>query len=608
MSLSTTASPFNGSEPSLSNDSTIIASPSTSTPAVTSSDRSHSQSHTERRPSYLDVPSFRPSRPSLDSTYSELSELSFHSDELQTRHPLIRSISPNGSAARRTSTAGVRSPRPRILTALHSFYVNNYGALLVLCSQLFGAGMNVSTRLLETPGAHGKPMHPYQILFVRQSITAGLCTSYGLYSKSVPHFPFGPREVRWLLVLRGVSGFFGVFGMYFSLLYLPLSEATVLTFLAPILTCYLCSFVIPGESFSRQQQMAAFVSLVGVIFIAQPASLFASSSSSSDPPQPSNPASAPPSNSTTTAEGPQHPTPDQHLAAIGIAMLGVLGSTGALTSIRSIGTRAHAFISINYFSVWCSIVSLACLIIFPDVKFRLPGNLTEWSLLVSLGLCGFVMQFLLTAGLSYKPPTHGQSTGDVQPGPKIRDLENTGLPGTIESGEITMQASSDRNSLSDPSSKPKSSGSGTRATSMVYTQMLFALAGDKLVFGVTPGTMSWVGSVLILAGAVWVASARDSEANKGKDVPPIQEREGPIGSDMHSRDGIPLLRLTEQTRAKGDDDGVGVALTSDIDDHDMANDDDVDDDDKERRDDRGYRHGPVESLETHPLRPTISGS
>jgi hypothetical protein len=46
---------------------------------------------------------------------------------------------------------------------------------------------------------------------------------------------------------------------------------------------------------------------------------------------------------------------------------------------------------------------------------------------------------------------------------------------------------------------------------MVYTQMLFALAGDRLVFGVTPGMASWVGSVLILAGAIWVAAARDKD-------------------------------------------------------------------------------------------------
>jgi len=46
---------------------------------------------------------------------------------------------------------------------------------------------------------------------------------------------------------------------------------------------------------------------------------------------------------------------------------------------------------------------------------------------------------------------------------------------------------------------------GTRATSMIYTQMLFALALDKWVFGQSPGWWSLGGSGLILGSAVFVA-------------------------------------------------------------------------------------------------------
>ncbi|KIX09992.1 uncharacterized protein Z518_01073 [Rhinocladiella mackenziei CBS 650.93] len=592
------------SQPTLSNDAVLGSLPSTSKATVSSS------TLPEVRQSYLDVPSFRRSRPSLDSTYSELSELSFHSNELHTHHPLIRSISQDA--------APPAPPGSRFIAAVHSFYVANYGAMLVMISQFFGAGMNVSTRLLETTGSHGKPMHPFQILFVRQSITASLCTAYGVYSRSVPHFPWGPREVRWLLVARGLCGFFGVFGMYFSLLYLPLSEATVLTFLAPILTCYLCSFVIPGETFSRQQQLAGFVSLVGVIFIAQPASLF---SSPSTPRQHSSPPIAGPSNSTTTPEHSQQPPPDQHLAAIGIAMLGVVGSTGALTSIRAIGTRAHAFISINYFSVWCSIVSMACLIIFPDVKFRLPGNMTEWCLLASLGLCGFVMQFLLTAGLAYRAPTqkpHNQNQQQGHPHQKIRDLETTD-PIALGAGDDLPSGEREQTSRTQPSSSPPSktsSSSGTRATSMLYTQMLFALAGDKLIFGVTPTTMSWVGSVLILAGAVWVSSARDS-ANKGNDNNADRNRFARV--PLGSTDSLPL---TAMTRPKKNETNVTEEVAGLLHDHDDEAENETGNEVYERH--YNFDNAPahsrtstfadspalanVEGLEMHDLRPTISGN
>jgi hypothetical protein len=45
------------------------------------------------------------------------------------------------------------------------------------------------------------------------SITAA-CSSLYMWLKQTEHFPWGLREVRPLLVARGLAGFFGVFGMY----------------------------------------------------------------------------------------------------------------------------------------------------------------------------------------------------------------------------------------------------------------------------------------------------------------------------------------------------------------------------------------------------------
>ena len=72
------------------------------------------------------------------------------------------------------------------------------------------------------------------------------------YLQKIPHPFLGPKGVRALLVPRGIAGyrvfcglassphghrrFFGLSGLYFSLQYLSLSDATVLTFLTPILT------------------------------------------------------------------------------------------------------------------------------------------------------------------------------------------------------------------------------------------------------------------------------------------------------------------------------------------------------------------------------------
>ena len=73
-------------------------------------------------------------------------------------------------------------------------------------------------------------------------------------------------------------------------------------------------------------------------------------------------------------------------------------------------------------------------------------------MLIFLGTCGFVMQYLLTKGL----------------------------------------AAGGR-------------GNGARATNMIYTNMLFALALDKVVFGQSPSWWSLGGSGLILGSAIFVA-------------------------------------------------------------------------------------------------------
>ncbi|EAT87209.2 hypothetical protein SNOG_04818 [Parastagonospora nodorum SN15] len=189
-------------------------------------------------------------------------------------------------------------------------------------------------------------------------------------------------------------------------------------------------------------------------------------------------------------------TPQQRAMAVGFAMLGVFGAAGAYTTIRWIGKRAHPLISVNYFASWCTIVSIVAMFTMPDVGFLLPRYLKDWCYLIFLGICGFVMvrhysyvrinladtlqQFLLAAGLQYE----------------------------------------------------KSS----RATSMVYMQMLFALTFDKLVWGTTPGALSIIGSSLILGSAIYVAMHREepkksSERERG-------DRDEERGLMMADMDGL----------------------------------------------------------------------
>ncbi|KAF3217863.1 hypothetical protein TWF106_007826 [Orbilia oligospora] len=164
-----------------------------------------------------------------------------------------------------------------VVDKLARLVYRNSGILLMLAAQVFASTMSVITRLLET--GFDTEFHALQILFTRQVISVVLCSAYMHYTQ-VPHFPLGPKGVRWLLVARGVGGFFGVFGLYYSLTYLDVSDATVITFLAPSVAGFAC-YIILKEPFTKTEMIAGLVSLLGVVLIARPTVLF--SGGSSDP-------------------------------------------------------------------------------------------------------------------------------------------------------------------------------------------------------------------------------------------------------------------------------------------------------------------------------------
>lgn len=398
----------------------------------------------------------------------------------------------------RTSTpvhVGIRPQtwRDRLSLSWASFWARNRGVVLVASAQLFGALMNLFARLLELDG---EGMHPFQILFARMSLTTLFSVLYA-YKTQVPFFPLGPKGVRRLLLVRGFTGFFGIYGMWYSMMYLPLAEATVITFLGPSVAGYICHVWL-HEPFTRKEQLASYVALAGVVFIAKPTALFHSGDTA--------PTTAVEvmANSTTAAHHPpttDEATPAQRLSAIGWALLGVLGGACAISSLRCIGKRAHPLISVNYFSVWCVILSSTVLTFAPilnigqpELHFALPASLKQWAFLILLGSCGFIMQVLFTAGVAAEK--------------------------------------------------------SNRATAMVYTHMLFAAGFDRWVFGHEMGFVSVLGCGLIIGSALWVAlTKREGEKGRETDVEPGmmgQVEALPMLSQENredEEDGIPLERV-----------------------------------------------------------------
>ncbi|KAK1976715.1 integral membrane protein DUF6 [Colletotrichum cereale] len=385
------------------------------------------------------------------------------------------------------------STRPPVQTTkLARFWLTNKGVVLVALSQFFGALMNLTARLLEL---EGEGMHPIQILFARQSVTMVCCCVY-MYCMKTPDFPLGKKEIRWLLVVRGVLGFFGIFGMWYSMMYIPLAEATVITFLAPSVAGYAC-YLFLREPFTRNEQIGAVIAFFGVVLIAHPTSLFSRDPTSTVPEQlgPSNNATA-----ISTLPGlDHHNTTAERLTAIGVAILGVFGAAGTFTTIRWIGKRAHPLISVNYFAASSTIVSIIVLTAAPllDVgqpvlRWGLPQTGRQWLFMVLLGIFGFIMLFLMTAGLR-----------------------------------------TDRSN---------------RANAMIYTHMIFAAGFDRFIFGNVMGWMSLAGCGLIIGSAMWVVLTRKAPTPKREAVADVEV--------AHVRDTEAVPMLADMDGGRDEDDEI----------------------------------------------------
>ena len=132
---------------SVSNLSVVEAS----TPSV-----SNAETKATSKQTYLDNPlpsSFQRHPDDLDSLLS-----TYSADNENERHPDPLELTPrSGPFLCSPRFAGAWKDRIR------SFWAVNRGLALVMVSQLFGALMNVTTRLLETAGSRGKGMHPFQV-------------------------------------------------------------------------------------------------------------------------------------------------------------------------------------------------------------------------------------------------------------------------------------------------------------------------------------------------------------------------------------------------------------------------------------------------------------
>lgn len=393
---------------------------------------------------------------------------------------LLKPIGPWQSST--TSPQSDRSPalylgatpkNTTVTSKIKQFWETNRSCMLVVTSSVFSSAMALFTKLLEL-GDNG--MDAFQILFIRMAVTTIWCTSV-LCWEGKPDSLLGPKEVRGLLLFRGISGFFGIVGIWTAIKFLSLADASVITFLTPSIVGFY-SAIFLRQPYTRKEQLASLVALAGVVFIARPSFLFGNTSPSS----PSSPAHDIVSPAPGVADGgpttTQYSVEDNENAAHRMtgtlfALLSAFGGAGAFIAIRAIGDRCQVLTTTNFFATCCTLISATALAIAPlvgydqpHVRFGLPHDPRQWFLVSMITVCGFLAQWFLTAGLS---------------------------------SETRSQ----------------------KAPAMVYTGMLWTAGFDRFFLGQTMHWSSLLGCALIVGSAVWVVAMPkpgDTHSEAGGDI------------------------------------------------------------------------------------------
>lgn len=213
----------------------------------------------------------------------------------------------------------------------------------------------------------------HQLVFFRSLITFFL--SYqALRQANIPFF----GNNRKLLLMRGLAGFTGLNLTYYSIVHLPLADATVIQQTNPIFTAIFAGLFL-AEHLSWKDMLGILISMVGVLCVAQPAFIF----------------------SQTPHELPLFPL----LIAIG----GAVVSGIAYTIIRKLSNTEHSLVTVFYFPL----VSLPLSTPTAFMGWVQP-TWKEWLLLLAIGICTQSGQVFLTKSLHLEPAGRATAVGYSQ--------------------------------------------------------------------------------------------------------------------------------------------------------------------------------------------------
>lgn len=198
---------------------------------------------------------------------------------------------------------------------------------------------------------------------------------------------------RRLLLLRGLLGAIGINCFYFSLVHLPLGDATLLQYTNPVFATLIAAVWV-GERITASEIISLVASLVGVVLITRPAFLFGSHGSA---------------------------IPPLHAA---IALFGAICSGAAYAAVRKLGARENPAVIVFYLPF----VTLPLAIPFAAATWT-PPNASQWMLLIAVAVSTQIAQVYMTKGLQAETAARATTTGYLQ-------IVFAGLWGALLLGEL----------------------------------------------------------------------------------------------------------------------------------------------------------------------------
>eukprot|EP00002_Diphylleia_rotans_P000012 TRINITY_DN10006_c0_g1_i1.p1 TRINITY_DN10006_c0_g1~~TRINITY_DN10006_c0_g1_i1.p1 ORF type:complete len:486 (-),score=116.52 TRINITY_DN10006_c0_g1_i1:369-1826(-) len=280
-------------------------------------------------------------------------------------------------------------------------------------------------------------MTAFQLIFARSFVSLVFVVTVIL---KTGQSLLGPEKSRKYLISRGVFGFFSVTGYYYSIRLMNLSDAVVVAFLIPPFTAIGAAFVLK-EKFSFVDGMTTVASLIGVILVVRPTFLFGSDESD----EPADSASDENNNDSNSGSNNNQETEwsadFQRLMGAICGVGSAIFASGAYISIRKAGKEAAVWVLTGYFSA-VGVFGAAIMGLVLNESWGIPESFSEWGALVGVSLASLFAQLFINASLR---------------------SEKAGL-----------------------------------ASSMNYTQMIFAVLWETTILHIAPAPLSLLGGFIII--------------------------------------------------------------------------------------------------------------